>query len=308
MIERYLREGNLHLKTEFKKSLKDKTGYRTGGKAKFFIKPENEEDVTNAFRFAKNIGLEPIILGYASNVLISDKDLEAVVIDTSLLNKYNIDNEILVAECGLPTSEAAKMTAQKSLAGLENFYFMPGYIGGGLYMNSKCYGRAFSDIFISADCINIKSMKKEKIKIEDVKQEFGNKISPFQNSELFIYKVKLQLMPKNKSVLEDLMSSYKKDREKKHQFDYPSCGCVFKNDSSLGKSMGKVIEDLGLKKKRVGGAIVSPYHGNFIVNEKNATSQDIKDLIEQIKEIVLEKTGVSPEEEIIYFGDFNDKK
>ena len=305
-LDNLLKECDLTKLTSFNQSIKEFTTYKIGGIAKYFIKVKNETDVMNALKFIKLSSLKYFILGGGSNILFSDKNFNGVVIDTSMLNKYKIEDEILTASCGCKISELAKITADSGLAGLHNFYYMPGFLGGGLYMNAKANDLEFADIFLEAEYIDIENLKIENLKMQNAKEKFSYKMSPFQKNKYFILNMKLKLKKADKNILKKEIEEYKNSRIQKKQFEYPCCGCVFKNDQNVGIPSGKIIEDLGLRNHRIGGAWVADYHGNFIVNENNAKSLDIKNLIEYVKEKVYEAKKIKLEEEIEYIGDFDD--
>ncbi len=277
-------------------NLKNKVTFRIGGICSYFAEPENVLDYIKAVEFGKEKNLKVIILGGGANILFPDYKLNALVISTCKLNHFTIDDTTATIGAGFNVNKAIKKLINHQLSGMEFAGGLPGSIGGAVYMNARCYGNEFADILQSVTVIDknydVRVLTKEQI-------QYGYKTSIFMTeSDLFIIEAVFTL---KKCPKKDIVTVYTKnyqDRIVKGQFKYPSAGCVFKNDYSVGISSGKLIDDSGLKGKSIGGAEVYVNHANFIINRKNARYSDVINLINTVVKEVELKKGVILEKEL----------
>jgi UDP-N-acetylmuramate dehydrogenase len=167
-------------------------------------------------------------------------------------------------------------------------------------MNAKAYGSEFSKVVESVDVVN------ENFELEtltDQNLDFSYKNSIFmKRKNLFIFKIKLKLFKDAKNIIYNRYLNNLNDRKIKGQFDFPSAGCIFKNNYDIGIPSGKIIEDLGLKGFRIGDAQIYEKHANFIINKNKAKSEDVLKLIEFIEKQVFEKKGIKLEREVQLLG------
>jgi len=285
-------------------SLAKYTTFKIGGRAKYSCFPSNPEEIKLAFLFAQENNLPYFIIGGGANLLISDKGYNGLIIFTHRLNKYKVKNNCIETESGITLTKLNRIALFNFLSGLEFSNGLPGSIGGAVFMNARCYGKEFSDIVESVIAIdktgNIIQLNKKEIFYAYKKTYF------MDNRDLFIYKVILKLEKSKFFKILKEANKNKKDRIKKGQFLYPSAGCIFKNDYSIGIPSGKIIEDLGLKGVKIGGAKVYEKHANFIINYKNAKANDVFELIKFIENSVYERKGYKLEKEVQLLGDFQD--
>ena len=172
--------------------------------------------------------------------------------------------------------------------------------GGAVFMNARAYGREMSNI-VSLVCAIKKN--EELLHFTNSQINFSYKQSIFENEQnLFILSVTLELKKSTFKKIKSLYKQNKKDRIKKGQFKFPSAGCIFKNNYDMGIPSGKIIDEVGLKGKKIGGAQISENHGNFIINTNNAKAEDIKKLIELIEEKVYKEKGIKLQREIRLLG------
>lgn len=274
--------------------------FKIGGKAQYFCIPNSMSQFLNALKFANDNLLDIHIIGGGSNILFSDKGLKGIIISTKKLNKCQISGKNVIAEAGILFKKLNKKIIKRSLSGLEFTSGLPGTIGGAVFMNARAYGNEMSDIVKS-----VKVIKKngETYNLQKNELNFSYKNSCFKkNPDLFIYSINLEL---KKGDIKKIKNDYKNniyDRESKEQFNYPSAGCIFKNNHEKGIIAGKVIDELGLKGTRIGDAEVFKNHGNFIINTNKAKAEDVKKLIEQIEKKVYEEKKIKLEREIIFLG------
>lgn len=287
------------------KNLIDYTTYKIGNISKLFFIPENIQEAKSIFKAAIEEKIELFILGGGSNILVNDeKELDFPIIYTGHLNKIEIHNNKIIAECGANFENLCKIALDNSLSGLEFIYGLPGTLGGAVWMNARCFGNEISEILKKITFINDKG---ETICKEFKKEDFKYKVSPFQNKNSLILKVELNLKKGNKKIIEEEMNRNKQTRINKGHYLFPSSGSTFKNNKAFLKPSGQIIEECKLKGLRIGGASVSKYHGNFIINIDNATSNEVKSLIEKVKTEVYLKTRLLLEEEVLYIGFKNQK-
>ncbi len=286
----------------FKKniSLAPYTTFKIGGMAKYFCEARNSEDVIAAVARAKKENLPFFILGAGSNILVSDKGFEGLIIKIQN-TRYKIRDTKIVADAGVLLSELVSKSAEAGLTGTEWAAGIPGTVGGAVRGNAGAFGISMSNIVREVKVLNIGTSQVQIFKNKDCK--FGYRDSIFKkNKNLIILSTELELRKGDREKSEKLIKDYLKQRKEKQPMEHPSAGSIFKNPE--GQSAGYLIEQCGLKGKIVGGAMISEKHANFIVNLGNAKAKDVKKLIDLCKEKVKEKFGIKLEEEIEYLGKF----
>ncbi len=276
--------------------LKNKTTMKIGGRAEWYLSPNNLSSLIEGLNFAKNNSLTVKILGGGSNLLINETLITGLIIDMKKFNKITTTDQSIVADGGVTIEKLCDISINRSLSGLEFAGGLPGSIGGAAFMNARCYNSEFADIITMVEAVNlngeIKQFTKEMI-------NYSYKHSVFMdNEDLIIYRVHLQLKKADKRSIKNEADKNRMDRVTKGQFKYPSAGCVFKNDYVVGISSGKLIDESGLKGKSIGGAEVYPAHANFIINKNKATYKDIISLIDQVETTVKDKKNITLEREI----------
>ncbi|MGI5085717.1 UDP-N-acetylmuramate dehydrogenase [Treponema putidum] len=303
---------------EFDKTLKPLTAYKIGGNAEAFFCPKNEEHLKEALIFLLKNKIPVSLIGGGANILVSDKGFRGVLISLKNLNKIEIigesENKIFVkAGAGVLTDNLTKWAVKNSLSGLECFGGLPGNVGGAVFMNARCYDVSISDRLKSVKYILADDGKTEFAEYKYNPSDWGYKVSPFQQNPIsteirnnrkivisavftLTYGIKEEIAAKTEEKIQDRIS--------KGHFKAPSAGSTFKNNRTFGQPSGKLIEDAGLKGLCEGGAQVAPWHGNFIINKKDASASDVKILIEKVQKNVKDKTGFLLEPEVIFAGDW----
>ncbi|UTY32254.1 UDP-N-acetylmuramate dehydrogenase [Treponema putidum] len=303
---------------EFDKTLKPLTAYKIGGNAEAFFCPKNEEHLKEALIFLLKNKIPVSLIGGGANILVSDKGFRGVLISLKNLNKIEIigesENKIFVrAGAGVLTDNLTKWAVKNSLSGLECFGGLPGNVGGAVFMNARCYDVSISDRLKSVKYILADDGKTEFAEYKYNPSDWGYKVSPFQQNPIsteirnnrkivisavftLTYGIKEEIAAKTEEKIQDRIS--------KGHFKAPSAGSTFKNNRTFGQPSGKLIEDAGLKGLCEGGAQVAPWHGNFIINKKDASASNVKILIEKVQKNVKDKTGFLLEPEVIFAGDW----
>jgi len=278
--------------------LAKKTTLRVGGRADLYVEPASESDLAEALKFCAEERLPFMILGRGSNLLIRDGGIRGVVI--CLSNPHFCRIEIRVGElhCGAGAKLRAVAVEAKrhGLSGLEFLEGIPGTVGGALRMNAGAMGGWMFRAVKSIRFMDSTGAAHEKL-VAEIDVEYRN--CPLLKENIALGAV-LQGEPAAPEKIAETMNVCSQKRWRS-QPAAPSAGCIFKNPLTV--PAGKLIDELGLKGTRVGGAIVSDVHGNFIVNEGSATAQDVLNLIEIIKQKARVARGIELETEVEVVGE-----
>lgn len=276
-------------KVEENASLKKYTTYRVGGEAKCIVYPKNSDCLIKLIRLLKSEKIKYKLIGNGSNLLFSSKPYDGVLIKLSEFDNVEFygKNKVRVG-AGFSLTKLSLMAAKRGLTGLEFAAGIPGSIGGAVFMNAGAYK---SDMGYIVETVKVLTPDLKIINFENKEMNFHYRSSYLQkHPEYICLEVVLKLTKGKKEAIEEVITERRKRRIESQPLEYPSAGSVFRNPE--GNFAGKLIEDLGLKGMIKGGAMISDKHANFIVNYKNATSDDIKFLIDLCQEKVLEEYGI----------------
>ena len=269
--------------------MKDYTTFQIGGPCDILVRPYDEGQVAALIQFCAVNGIRWQVIGNGSNLLAPDGGVSGVVIQIgsnfSYIRKSLKEGEIICA-AGASLSAAAAFAQKEGLTGLEFAWGIPGNVGGALFMNAGAYGGEMKDIVVSADYVDGMGNART---IGFSEMQFGYRHSVFSDKDWCITKVKMQLRPGDPAEIRRTMENLMERRKSKQPLEYPSAGSVFKRPE--GNYAGALIEQWGLKGRRVGGAQVSEKHAGFIVNLGDASSRDVARLIREIQNTVEEQTG-----------------
>lgn len=266
-------------------SLSTLTTYKTGGIAKLVVYPNNINNLKQMLKLIHKYNIKYFILGKGSNTLFSDKEFNGVIIKLDKLNNFKIQQTEIYVESGMILSKLVQASVKNELTGLEFAIGIPGTIGGAIYMNAGAYGNNMSNIVKSVIVLNEKFQIKE-IPLEKLK--FDYRYSIFQdNKNLICVAANIKLEHGNHDEIASKIKENLLKRKNSQPLEYPSAGSVFRNPE--GNYAGKIIEELGLKGKNIGGAEISTKHANFIINKNNASSSDILKLIKLVQKEVKDK-------------------
>jgi len=282
--------------------LKEYTTFKVGGQGEFFLQPRNLDQLKEALSWVKAHNLPLTVLGSGANVVISDKGIPGAVLYTGYLKSIEIIDQLAVIQGGAEISRVIEELSHFGLSGLENFYGMPSSLGGALRMNARCYGSDISDNLLWVDYFDPKGVLRRYTYSPD---HWEYKVSPFQQNDLIIYEAAFRLIKKPMSHITDIMKERYEDRESKGHFKAPCAGSVFKNNRKYGAPSGKIIDEQGLRGLSIGGAKVSDWHANIIINTGTATASNIRDLVLLVQSKVRESTGFELEPEILFLGDWD---
>ncbi len=283
-------------KVKFDYELKKKNWFNIGGKTKIYYKAENLKELVKFLKILDN--KEKIfILGAGSNILINDDIFDGVVIKLSK-NFNNISllgDDVIIAGSAVLDKKVSEFAASSNLSGFEFLNCIPGTVGGGIKMNAGCFNREFKDILLSVQAID-KSGNVVTIPVKDIKFEYRkNNIS----DELIFLSASFKGEKGNFEKISKEMKKLKDEKEKTQPSMIKTSGSTFKNPiSQTEKKVWQLIKESVPLDKSFGDAYISEKHCNFFVNRGNASFEDMKKLIDFVKEKVLKKTGIIIETEI----------
>lgn len=270
-------------------SLKKYTTYRCGGTAKCIVYPKNVDCLTDIIKMLKREKITFKILGNGSNLLFSDKPYENVLIKLSELDNIEFfgRNKIRVG-AGYSLIKLSLSAAKKGYTGLEFASGIPGTVGGAIYMNAGAYK---SDMGYIVESVKVLTPELKIINLENREMNFHYRSSFLQSHPGYIcLEVIIKLAKGKKEAIEEVIRERRARRMESQPLEYPSAGSVFRNPE--GNYAGKLVEDVGLKGKTYGGAMISDKHANFVINYNNAKSSDIKHLIDEAHDKVLKEYGI----------------
>lgn len=280
-------------------SLKEYTTFKIGGPAKYFFVAMTTDDLVRAVTTAKKLNIPYCLLGSGANVLVSDKGFSGLII-IAKNEQIKISDTLVKAESGASIGSLVLATVQHGLKGIECWAGIPGTVGGSIYGNMGL--PQVKKGFISDWLTTVEVLRDgERITMTNKECGFKYRHSIFKTNNDIILEATFQLEKSDdKKASIELMKDYQKKKARAQPLDLPSSGCIFKNPK--GMSAGKLIDDLGLKGKTIGGARVSEKHGNFIHNLGGARAEDVVMLISLIKQKVRTHHRIQLEEEINFVG------
>lgn len=274
---------------------KNLTSFKVSGEIENAYFPKNVDELVYLLKTLE----KPMVLGNCSNVLISSLGVSGDVIFTTKCNDIKFDAQYVYAECGVKIQMASKLACENCLSGFEFMIGFPASVGGAVYMNASAHQQAISDFLISADIFDFDSKKVLTLAKEDLKFDYRKSVC--QSKNYIVLSAKFELLKANKEEINNKMCSNLEFR-KTHQpsLALPNCGSVFKNPEN--SSAGELLDEVGAKKMSFGGAKVWENHANFIINNGNANSEDILNLMLLMYNKVKENYNIELVPEVIYIG------
>ena len=275
------------------------TTFLIGGTCQYLVEPLCIGERADTVALCRLFTLSYAVIGRGSNVLFDDRHLPAVIVRTTHLDAIKrVGNDLLLCDCGVRLPHLFRVAAALGFTDLLFASGIPGTVGGGVYMNAGAYGKSLGELVKS---VTVFQSDRRKIKTYFSKElTFNYRKSLFQDNNDVILQVALKLSQRDEQ--EKILESAQRlaaHRAASQPLTMPSAGSAFLR-AATGESMGKIIDELGLKGLRCGNAAVSEKHAGFIVNLGGATASDVLLLISNIQEIVEKKCGFRPETEIRY--------
>ena len=271
------------------------TSFHIGGPADLWIETPSVRALSQLLSLCWEENLPWMVLGKGSNLLVPDEGVHGVVLHLcGDFETIHVEEPGLI-RCGAAVSlmKLCKFAQEQGLSGLEFAWGIPGSVGGAAYMNAGAYQGEMKDVLVS--CRHLTPQGKQgELKGEQLCLSYRR--SAYTDTKDVINNVSVKLQKDDPDSIRERMDDYMNRRKSKQPLEYPSAGSVFKRPA--GYFAGGLIEQCGLKGKRVGGALVSEKHAGFIINYENASCEDVKGLIALIQETVLRETGVPLEREL----------
>jgi UDP-N-acetylmuramate dehydrogenase len=300
------------------------TYFKIGGPADLFFSAHNLDDLKNSVQASVNLNIPFFILGGGSNILVGDKGIRGLVIknraDKITIHKFtgkikgkniSVAEAQVTAESGVITNLLVRRTIQEGLAGLEYFLGVPGTVGGAIYNNSHFQDQLIGNF--TKDVLVLDKNGDERL-YTNKEMKFAYDYSILQETREVILSVTLILKGGNLNHLWKKAEQYAKTRSETQPLNLPSAGSMFKNplkekvdlerEQPTRISAGYLIDKAGLKGIKVGAAMVSDKHANFIINTGGATAEDVCELIDLIRKKVKDKFNVDLEMEVFKVGEF----
>jgi len=273
------------------------TSLSIGGPADALVQPDSVEKLKILLKLLREEGISYLPIGNGTNLLVRDGGYRGVALLLSRLQAADIQNHRALGEAGVSLSTLINLTLEKGLSGLEFCAGIPGTLGGAIRMNAGAFGREMKDVLQD---VTIMTEEGNLIKMDrrDLSFVYRRLLLP---PGALIVSATLSLSPGDKGAIRDRIRQFLEERGKKQPLGYRSAGSVFKNPPSI--PAGKLIEELGLKGLRMGDAMISERHGNFIINLGTAKASDFLRLVALVKEKALKERGIFLEEEVEIVGE-----
>ena len=280
--------------------MKSHTTFRVGGPAAYFVTPQTADEVAKVIEACTQENVPYYIVGNGSNLLVSDKGYEGVIIQIyKQMNQIEVEGTQIRAQAGALLSLVAKRALDAELTGFEFAAGIPGTLGGACVMNAGAYGGEMKDVLQSVTVLTdkgeVKTLAKEEL-------ELGYRTSVIAKKGYIVLEAVIELQKGEKEAIQAVMDELKEKRITKQPLEYPSAGSTFKRPE--GYFAGKLIQDAGLRGFQVGGAQVSEKHCGFVINKNQATASDVMNLMNQVSDKVYEAFGVRLEPEVKRLGEF----
>jgi len=283
------------------------TTFRVGGPADWLVLAQNADDVKTSIAAARAARLPTTIIGGGSNLLVADAGVRGVVIRVHGGDARQVQDGIVRADAGLTINGLVRWTINRGFAGLEAWAGTPGTVGGAVYGNAHFKGCLIGELI---DSVEVLGADGAVARVWGRDMEFGYDTSRLQRTHEVLLSADFRLTRGDPAALRSVARDSLRYRKGTQPLESPSAGCIFQNpDPAIDRipdgipaSAGALVDRAGLKGMREGGAVVSPAHGNFIVNDGTATAGDIRRLIEYCRREVLARFGVELRDEIVYVG------
>ena len=275
------------------------TTFRIGGPADYFVCPDKEQ-IAEVLAVAKKCGMAITVIGNGSNLLVGDKGIRGLVVEIgSAMNQIMVDKNHITAGAGALLSQVAAKAAAAELGGMEFAAGIPGSVGGAVTMNAGAYGGEMKDILRTVTVLTPEGELKT-LDVSEMDLSYRHSCVPEQ--QYIVLEAEIELGYKPEEEIRAQMEELRNKRIEKQPLEYPSAGSTFKRPE--GYFAGKLIMDAGLRGYRVGDAQVSEKHCGFVINRKNASAQEVRQLMQDVQDKVKAQFGVMLEPEVKMLGEF----
>lgn len=284
----------------FDEPLKLHTKFGIGGPCDVFVEPTSEEELIDLIKFNHENKIETTILGNGTNILVTDKGIRGcVIVLSSKYDKIDINNNLLRVSSGALLSKASKLSFKKSLSGMEKLSGIPGTVGGAVAMNAGAYGKEIKDLIKSVRLIDRKG---NIVELTNEQMNFSYRHSKVFDDDLIVSSAIFKLKKANYDTIMNTFNDYTQRRVTKQPLEKKSAGSTFKRPE--GSFASKLIDECGLRGFSRGDCQVSEKHCGFIINNGEASFEQMDKFIKEVASIVKQKTGFTLEREVKILGEY----
>jgi UDP-N-acetylmuramate dehydrogenase len=273
------------------------TTLRVGGPAQRYVEVADRPALLEALRLARGAGVTAFVLGNGSDLVVSDQGIPGLVV-RNRARQIRIEGTTLTADAGTPMALLVKRCTAEGLAGLEFGISIPGTLGGAVWANAGAHGGEIKDVLISADVWDPETDEERTLGISEC--AFAYRDSRFKHGEEVILAAKLGLDRGDPAAISERVAANQAQRKATQPLADQNAGSVFRNPP--GDHAGRLVDAAGLKGHRIGSAMVSPLHANFIVVDRGGSAADVRALGDDVRARVAERFGVTLEYEIEFVG------
>ncbi len=276
------------------------TTMRVGGPADLFVTAHNGFELKGLVRYARARAIPLFLLGRGSDLVVADAGIRGLVVEVRA-DATRLDGDRYTADAGVPMARAATETQKAGLTGLEYGLAIPGTVGGAVWANAGAHGAETAAVIESATALLADGSVAV---LPAAALGFRYRHSRFKDDPAeIVLAAAFRLAPADPAVIAGRLDDIRRWRREHQPLGLPSAGSVFRNPD--GDSAGRLIDSLGLKGRRIGGAVVSEKHANFIVNDQRGTASDVRRLAEAVRDEVRARLGVELAFEIDFAGDWS---
>ena len=294
---------------EFDRSLAPLTSFKTGGRARYFISAESTDEIVRAVTGARRLGIPFFLMGGGSNLLVSDRGFDGLVIRVAVTGMRFIPEVDIECGAGEDLMDLVNFATENSLTGLEFAAGIWGMVGGAIYGNAGAFGGEIGSVLTRATVVD-QDGKVREVGPEELKFEYRHSI--LKETREIVTSARFSLKPGDRFAIQARVNEIIAQRGERHPVDGRSAGCFFKNIPDPSEPHGKLpagrlLEQVGAKELSVGDARVYERHANIIVNSGHATSQEIRRLADILKKRVQDQFGIELQEEVQQLGSFDEE-
>jgi UDP-N-acetylmuramate dehydrogenase len=284
-----------HIELKMNEPMAKHTSFKIGGGAEVMAFPKSEEELSQVLKAAALLETVPAVLGAGTNVLAPDEGIPGLVIclKDCLEGMEKLEGDRIRVASGVTMTRAAVFAANHGLSGLEFAHGIPGTVGGGVYMNAGAYGGEIKDVCTAVEVMdmdgNVRTLTGDEM-------GFAYRHSALEETGDIVLSATFRLTAAPVEEIKGKMKELMGKRSASQPLDLPSAGSAFKRP--VGGYAAALIDQAGLKGFTVGGAAISTKHAGFAVNVGGATAEDVKNLLQQVSDIVFERSGIRLEPEV----------
>lgn len=279
--------------------MSEHTTFKVGGPADIYVIPDDADEVHGVLEECKSAAAPYFILGYGSDLLVSDAGYRGVIVAIADgMSGVTVEDNEITCQAGVGLREASEMACELDLTGLEFACGIPGSIGGACYMNAGAYDGCIADVLKS---VRVLLADGTQTTIDAADLDLGYRHSRIADENMVVLSATFALRRADGEKIREKMDEYTRRREEKQPLELPSAGSTFKRPE--GHFVGKLVTDAGLRGYRFGGAGVSDKHAGFVVNYDHATAADIHAVIEHVQAEVKRQFGVELHPEVRFLGE-----